>query len=155
CAFHAARKAGLMATVSTRALMVVKPPFRSFAHGGIKPQRSLRSSSLSPSPSTTAARCVGARLYFAVMPARSSASSGQDAWLLSKSGSWTKRPHISLELLFVLPTAPFCAVHGPYKPDGKCRHANHQSVWRQNNQNSHVPSPFLMGILPDWGVVIL
>src|SRR6185437_11098531 len=93
-AFHAARKAGLMATVSTRALIVVNPPFKSLAHGGINPQRSLRSSSLSPPPRTTAARWVGAKLYFAVTPERSSASSGHGAWLLSNNGNWTKRPHI-------------------------------------------------------------
>lgn len=58
----AARKAGLLATVSARALMVLKPIFTSFAQDGIKPHRA-RPKLLFPACCLTMATvCEGATL---------------------------------------------------------------------------------------------
>lgn len=62
CFLKAERKAGLVGTVSMRALMVDPCSFFAFAQKGSSPQASRCSWRPSPRSSTTAARWVGARL---------------------------------------------------------------------------------------------
>jgi hypothetical protein len=56
------RKAGLVATVSIRALMVEPCSFLSFAQNGSRPQAKRVTCRPSPRSRITEARCVGARL---------------------------------------------------------------------------------------------
>jgi hypothetical protein len=59
----ASRKAGLVATLSARALIIFVPAARSFDHEGTRPQRRIAISRFpAPSLRTTGASCVGAML---------------------------------------------------------------------------------------------